>query len=279
VIPIGAAEPATLEVPAIAYDCDVDGPITAAELSPSGNTLFLLIWRGGDPILRSVDYRSGGRDEWPLDGWSLASTADSVVLVNGSEPTLVSDGDVERLNELPLALLSPYTSELVLAADAGLGTGTGEIPCDVVDSNAEQSGDELWSQKLDTIRAAAAACDYDTLSAIASGDGTSLSFGGDEGLASLWIRETRFTDVNPRDLLLAVTSMPPAMVTPEIGAPYRVWPAVSATDSDADWNALIDAGVYSPDQVQSMRDTGTGYVGFRTGIDEDGVWQFAISGD
>jgi hypothetical protein len=57
------------------------------------------------------------------------------------------------------------------------------------------------------------------------------------------------------------------------------WPtAYQESPSEADWQALVDAGLYSQEQVDSMK-AGGSYLGYRTAITADGDWQFFVAGD
>lgn len=57
------------------------------------------------------------------------------------------------------------------------------------------------------------------------------------------------------------------------------WPAAHGADaSEADWQELVDSGLYTQSQVEQLR-TGEGYLGWRVGIAADGTWQFMTAGD
>lgn len=56
------------------------------------------------------------------------------------------------------------------------------------------------------------------------------------------------------------------------------WPAAFGDDAtDADWQELVDAGLYDQDEVDQMR--ADGYLGWRVGIDADGTWRYLTAGD
>ena len=44
------------------------------------------------------------------------------------------------------------------------------------------------------------------------------------------------------------------------------------------WQALVDAGLYPQEQIDSMK-AGGSYLGYRTAITADGDWQFFVAGD
>ena len=58
------------------------------------------------------------------------------------------------------------------------------------------------------------------------------------------------------------------------------WPtAYSESPTDEAWQALVDAGLYTQEQIDQMKAGGTGYLGYRTAITADGDWQFFVAGD
>ena len=58
------------------------------------------------------------------------------------------------------------------------------------------------------------------------------------------------------------------------------WPtAYQESPTAGDWRALVDAGVLTQEQVDLMKEQGTGYLGYRTAITADGDWQFFVAGD
>ena len=122
----------------------------------------------------------------------------------------------------------------------------------------------------------AMACDSAALISLATQDDTAVSFGGvtvEEALA--------LPDVEGRYLVLAalLSGTDPGVFDTEEGQQYR-WPAASAesTPSDAQWQQVVDAGLYTQADVDQMR-AGDGYTGWRVGIATDGTWQFFIAGD
>lgn len=129
---------------------------------------------------------------------------------------------------------------------------------------------------------AALRCDYDELNEIAlAPDNTfSYSFGGDstprpgrywrdreqEGTKVLWYL------VRSLDLKFGVQKVEDQ---PEI----YTWPAVAAKDNptDEDWDAV--ASLYDGSELSRMRSGGSGFLGYRAGIDATGNWIFFVAGD
>ena len=125
---------------------------------------------------------------------------------------------------------------------------------------------------------AAVACDYDTLEQIAleKGEGFTFSYGGGESAAAHW-RETEESGAGePMRALATILTLP--FTRNESGS--YAWPtAYDESPTDADWQALVDAGLYTQEQIDGMKTGGTGYLGYRTAITPDGDWQFFVAGD
>jgi hypothetical protein len=123
----------------------------------------------------------------------------------------------------------------------------------------------------------AIACDYDTLEQIAleKGAGFTFSYGGETDAASYWRDlEEQGTD-KPMRALATILTLP---YTRNESGSYA-WPtAYDESPTDADWQALVDAGLYTQEQIDSMKAGGM-YLGWRTAITPDGDWQFFVAGD
>jgi hypothetical protein len=126
---------------------------------------------------------------------------------------------------------------------------------------------------------AAVACDYDTLEKIAleKGAGFTFSYGTGSDPSDYW----RSTEEDP-----AATPKPMRALASILTMPYArnesgsyAWPtAYSETPTDEAWQALVDAGLYTQEQIDSMK-AGGSYLGYRTAITADGDWQFFVAGD
>jgi len=58
------------------------------------------------------------------------------------------------------------------------------------------------------------------------------------------------------------------------------WPtAYSENPTEDAWRDLVYSGLYSAEEVDTMKTQGTGYLGYRTAITPDGDWQFFVAGD
>jgi hypothetical protein len=127
---------------------------------------------------------------------------------------------------------------------------------------------------------AAVACDYDTLEEIAleKGEGFTFSYGADTDASEYWrsVEEGSAEEPKPMRALATILTMP---YTRNESGSYA-WPtAYSESPTEEAWQALVDAGLYSAEDVELMKTQGTGYLGYRTAITADGDWQFFVAGD
>jgi len=123
------------------------------------------------------------------------------------------------------------------------------------------------------IIAAAVACDYEALAALTREKGAAFSFGfGDKDSVDTWRQQEKEGEL-VLALLVKVFNLPHTQLDT-----LYVWPsAYTAEPTPEDWKAL--ESMYSAEELKELRANPDGYVGFRTGIDTGGDWQFALSGD
>jgi len=128
---------------------------------------------------------------------------------------------------------------------------------------------------------AAVACDYETLEQVAleQGEGFTFSYGAgpDDSAAEHWreVEETGTEQPLPMRALATILTLP--FTRNESGS--YAWPTVyTEAPADPDWQALVDLGLYTQEQVDSMREGGS-YLGYRTAITAEGDWQFFVAGD
>jgi hypothetical protein len=124
---------------------------------------------------------------------------------------------------------------------------------------------------------AAIACDYDTLELIAleKGAGFTFSYGGEADASDYWRGLEEQGTEKPMRVLATILTLP--YTRNETGS--YAWPtAYNESPTDADWQALVDAGLYTQAQIDSMKAGGM-YLGWRTAITADGDWQFFVAGD
>ena len=124
---------------------------------------------------------------------------------------------------------------------------------------------------------AAVACDYDTLEQIAleRGEGFTFSYGGGDSAAAHWRELEKSGAEEPMRVLATILTLP--FTRNESGS--YAWPtAYDESPTEADWQALVDAGLYTQEQIDQMKAGGM-YLGYRTAITADGDWQFFVAGD
>lgn len=143
----------------------------------------------------------------------------------------------------------------------------------------EQDVPEPVAQLRQRIFAAAVACDYVTLGQIAAEDqGFTFSYGAETSAADHWrqVEEAGVEQPLPMRALAAILTMP--YTRNETGS--YAWPTAYSESPTAEaWQALVDTGLYSQEQVDLMQAQNTGYLGYRTAITPDGTWQFFVAGD
>ena len=128
---------------------------------------------------------------------------------------------------------------------------------------------------------AAVACDYDTLEQIAleKGAGFTFSYGGDSDASEYWrkMEEGELGDPSPKPMRALATILTMPYTRNESGS--YAWPtAYTENPTDEAWQALVDAGLYTQEQIDLLKGGGS-YLGYRTAITPDGDWQFFVAGD
>jgi hypothetical protein len=202
---------------------------------------------------------------------------------------------------------TPLTTFLVLlvvvAGTAGCGgngddaaapeTATGaetEAPAETVPElttcSATDHGLTLPKQDLppavaevrERIFAAVSECDFDGLEKIAREKGGAFTYtSGEPGAspAAYWRNVELNASDSPMYVLALILTLPVARAE---GGEYA-WPSAhSENPTEADWQALVDAVLYTPTELERMREGG-GYTGWRTAITADGDWQYFVTGD
>jgi hypothetical protein len=188
----------------------------------------------------------------------------------------------------------PATVPAGQTTDSGDGATTGSAPAGT-DADAQdqtcsgtESGLTLPKQDLpkpvtdlrQQLFAAAGKCDYDALAAAAGKNPEFIySFGGQRETggdpAEFWHGLEEGLTGEPTYSLQMVLSLP---VKRGEGGTY-VWPSAAAPGAtDADWQALVDAGFYFPSDIEAMQ-AGGGYNGWRVVISPEGEWQSFTEGE
>jgi hypothetical protein len=129
------------------------------------------------------------------------------------------------------------------------------------------------------IFAAVSECDFAELEKIAleKGEGFNFSFGASQGdsPAAYW----RQVELNAADSPMYVLALILTMSVTRNEAGAYAWPAAySENPTEAAWQELTDAVLYTPTEIEEMRKAGS-YTGWRTAITAAGDWQFFVEGD
>ena len=157
-----------------------------------------------------------------------------------------------------------------------------EVTCSTAGVRLTLPEQELPPEVADVrerIFGAAVACDYETLEQIAleKGAGFTFSYGGETDASEYWrsLEEDPAAEPKPMRTLATILTMP---YTRNESGSYA-WPtAYNESPTDDAWQALVDAGLYTQEQIDSMK-AGGSYLGYRTAITADGDWQFFVAGD
>jgi hypothetical protein len=142
----------------------------------------------------------------------------------------------------------------------------------------EQDLPDAVAEVREAVFGAALACDYDELERLVleRGEGFTFSYGGGTSAAEHWRELEESGTEEPMRVLVTILSLP---YTRNESGSYA-WPtAYDESLSEADWQALVDAGLHTQEEVDRMKEQGTGYLGYRTAITADGDWQFFVAGD
>jgi hypothetical protein len=137
------------------------------------------------------------------------------------------------------------------------------------------------------IVAAARRCDYAALVRLGNerGRGLAFSYGATTSAAAYWrMLERNGPRPRPMEALVKLLALPYATVAldgravPRRRARFYVWPRAHRLNPSArDWQAL--RVLYTQAQIDAMRRSGVGYLGYRVGITPAGDWQYFIAGD
>ena len=125
----------------------------------------------------------------------------------------------------------------------------------------------------------ASTCDIDGLAEIALRDGTELSSSGIDDPAESW-RDLETHGDTPMATMAAVLHLAPGVIDTG-GELIYVWPSAFAVD---DWSQLAAQQRDELTDLFGIRaldvwEAWGGYVCYRVGISENGVWLFFVAGD
>jgi len=222
-----------------------------------------------------IDDRAGSRIP---SGWLVFAAAfAAVILAMGMIPLLSgSDGPAGTLAG-PLPTTAPTVTTTVPATTAPVVSA--ECSAAGLPMPSEQDG--LPAPVAETRRAVAAAavaCDYETLEALAGPDLTTSFGGGGFDNIPRWEEEGTYPALQ---LLVELFETPFATQDFEDLPRYYVWPSAFVYDTweeipQDDLDALLT--VYTQEELDQHSGFGS-YALWRIGITEDGQWQFFVAGD
>lgn len=208
-------------------------------------------------------------------GWLVLATAfATVALTFGLVPWLASNNqDTTGGDGASLPAATPSTIATTTATDVVETCSAGEVP-----RPDEIAGLPVTvADTRNAIITAAAECDLASLETLA-GDrfATSLAGGGAENLR-LWEDHGQ----GQLGTLLQLLDMAHDTIALEHGGEIYVWPAAHTRES---WDAVTSADlddlrkIYGPEELDQFASADS-YLGWRTGIDDEGNWLYFIAGD
>lgn len=213
---------------------------------------------------RAWQFTVGGRQGYLLVAAGTAGVA-YLEVPDGS----VGDQATMRLSELAWAAARRLGSSP--GATSTGSTGTADTACGVATAPQPDTTGANTAQaaKVRLLAQAVGACDTARLVDVLTTDRSVVSLGGLTAaqVLALPAHKDRYT------ALALVVGMPPAV--DEFG--NIRWPAEPRTD--AQWAALVTAGLYAQEEVDRLRASGTGYAGWRLVLDRTGRASAFLSGD
>jgi hypothetical protein len=221
------------------------------------------------PVTRFVE-----RPETRHNGMLILASAFAVVIVIfGLIPAWLSDprppGGTNSASSTPVQTVTTIVTT----------TNAPESSCSSANTPLPAAAEGLPSavaNTRDAVIAAAAACDLDALVSLAGEPfATSYGGGGAENLRS-WEEQGK----GELGTMLRLLDMTYGTTETDQGAIY-VWPAAATYDTweDIPDEQLAELGtLYSHEELEQISEYGS-YIGWRTGIDQDGNWMYFIAGD
>jgi hypothetical protein len=179
------------------------------------------------------------------------------------------------------ATVTVTETQTVIETETETATPEPEVDCSTAGLRTTLPDQDLpapVAEVREEIFGAAIACDYNELERLAleQGEGFTFSYGGETSAADYWRELEESGTDDPMRTLVTILSLP--FTRNESGS--YAWPtAYQESPTEADWQALVDAGLYTQDEIDRMKTQGTGYLGYRTAITADGDWQFFVAGD
>lgn len=267
---------AALPVPAWAAEC---GAGAQSDIALADGFLFTLSDIESQRQLVRIDLETGEQASTPIqNGWQVEALSASRVAFT-SDVITVGDFSGDEFVETESFLGGDGTFALlpgaIVATNARLGSGMGELPCTPLDvPNPEPPGlPAAVEEKFQQVFSLAKNCELEALAEIARNDGTAITFGGAEDPVQTWVGSAR------RGFDVLAMTVRILNAAPAREGDIYAWPAVFVTNSEEDWQQL--SGILSAaefDQMYQYR-SDFGYLGLRVGIDPNGLLVYLIAGD
>lgn len=197
--------------------------------------------------------------------------AETPELVPGGTTTTATDSPTEATTE---PTQGPSTEPAQEPTDSAPEPGATIPPCDAVVGEVNTDVAGITAEQVATaeqLMELALACDQDALVDRVIADETNLSFGNPQPQDVFVIPPD---DDDRYGLLTRLLTVPPQL---DAESGIVQWP--TTPQSDADWQALVDAGILSQSDMELIRDNPDGYLGWRLGIAADGTWYYFVGGD
>lgn len=134
----------------------------------------------------------------------------------------------------------------------------------------------------------AVACDLEELAALAAADQTTISYGLPDDAAAYWEQVEDEGDPALRMLRVLLETDPFVQTFESADMTIATWPALAALDPNVPEHAdrmegaiedVVATGLYTREEVDEILSHGSGWLGWRVGITDDGTWAFFVAGD
>ncbi len=221
---------------------------------------------------KPLETRAGSQQRGLL---AFAATFALVVVTFGLIPWLAGIGDTHPVGDSTPPPVEPAVTSTTWPPTT-LGTAPEATCPDVPLPGPIEGLPAAVAETRDAIIAAAASCDFGALQRLAAVPfTTSYGSGGSENLA-LWHDQ----GLEPTRTLLLLLDLRHTTIQGEDGDIF-VWPAAHGYES---WDQVTEddmeelALIHTEGELDLFARSGT-YLGWRTGIDENGNWLFFVAGD
>lgn len=229
--------------------------------------------------------QAGERNSPAIWAAGLAVTASAAIAI-----VVAVNTDRGVVVETPDPLGTP--SQLPATPSDGPGTNEPAVgDCSASGLSSELPGQQLPPAVEETralLAELAVACDLEQLAAIAEADQTTISYGLPDDAAAYWEQVEDEGEPAMRMLRVLLETEPFVQTFESADTTIVSWPALTALDPNVPEHAarmeeaiddLVATGLYSREEVDEILSGGTGWLGWRVGITDDGTWTYFVAGD